>query len=78
VVYVGDLGGGELKEVLRELMALKVLSVSSHPEFLEAGGMINLLRDGKRITFEVNLSSAQQAGLALSAKLLRLAVRVLR
>ena len=44
----------------------------------ERGGMINFVRQDAKVKFEVNLKSTNRASLNLSARLLRLAVKVFR
>lgn len=62
---------------LRNLGA-PVLTLGDAPGFVEAGGMIGLRVEANRIRFDVNLSSAQRAGLALNSQMLQLAGRVLQ
>jgi len=50
-----------------------VLSVGESPNFLSAGGMINLFVEGGRVRFDVNMSATSARGLVPSSKLLRIA-----
>ncbi len=50
-----------------------VLTVSNSKGFPEQGGVVNLLTTGNRFAIEINLRAAQNAGLQISAKLIRLA-----
>jgi hypothetical protein len=50
-----------------------VLSVGESPDFLRAGGMINMFVEGGRVRFDVNVSAAMSRGLVASSKLLRVA-----
>jgi len=59
--------------VLRAAGEAPVLSVGESPNFLRAGGMINLFVEGGRVRFDVNLSAASARGLVASSKLLRVA-----
>jgi hypothetical protein len=59
--------------VLRAAGEAPVLSVGESPNFLKAGGMINLFVEGGRVRFDVNLSAASARGLVPSSKLLRVA-----
>jgi hypothetical protein len=52
---------------------LPVLTVGESDEFLDEGGMINLYFEDKQLRFEVNPSTAENAKLTVSSKLLRLA-----
>ena len=53
-----------------------VLTIGLERDFLEAGGIIALHRDDRRLRFEVDRDAAARAGLQLSSQLLRLAVAV--
>lgn len=50
------------------------LTVGETRGFLERGGIINLVEVQGRIRFEINQKAAQQAGLAMSSRLLSLAM----
>jgi hypothetical protein len=52
---------------------LGALTIGDGRGFRAKGGMIELVRDGDRISFEVNLDAARRAGLTVSSKLLGLA-----
>lgn len=51
-----------------------MLTVGETPHFLKGGGVITLVEVNGRIRFKVNQQAAQQAGLAVSSRLLRLAL----
>jgi hypothetical protein len=79
-----QLGGCHVLFVPEPADAQMVAAVSSRPVltiglqrgFLEAGGIIALHRDDRRLRFEVDRDAAARAGLQLSSQLLRLAVSV--
>lgn len=50
-----------------------VLTISDVPSFAASGGMINFFMKENKISFEINVDTAEQAGLKLSSQLLRLA-----
>jgi hypothetical protein len=52
------------------------LTVSDGPNFAARGGMIELFAEGNRLRFNINLPSAQRAGLRISSSLLQLAAHV--
>lgn len=61
-------------DAIRERVAgLPILTVSDQADFTRRGGMVGLVRYDKKIQIEVNYKKVQQAGLSMSAKLLRLA-----
>lgn len=65
-----------IKKTLKKLAELPILTVSDSPEFIRDGGMIGLIRDGRHVAFEVNVTAANAAGIYLSAQLLKLAKTV--
>jgi len=67
---------GELPRVLRALDPRGVLTVGEGEAFAREGGVIGLVMEENRVTFEVNLEAAERAHLTLSSKLLQLARRV--
>lgn len=64
-----------LPGILSTLRDNGVLTVGDVPQFLEAGGVINLRIEDKKIRFEVNLAAATRAHLVIRSSLLRLALR---
>ena len=53
-----------------------ILTVGDAPDFLDAGGIIQLMVLDRRIRFEVSSGAAARAGLQLSSQLMDLAVAV--
>lgn len=49
------------------------LLVGEFPGFIDNGGVINFFLEGDKLRFEISLSNAQQHGLQLSSRLLKLA-----
>ncbi len=62
-----------LREIASALRGYPVLTVSDVEQFCRHGGMIGLVTEGGRIRFEISQEAAEQAGLKISSKLLRLA-----
>jgi hypothetical protein len=87
VSRIGDLAAGErchlvyvsgdqqprLLAIFARLGDKPVLSISEIEGFAQHGGIIGLIRRGTRLSFQVNIGSAQRAGLAISTPLLELA-----
>jgi hypothetical protein len=48
------------------------------PKFSQQGGMIQFVVEANKVRFEVNLTSAERAGLTLSSELLKVATTVTR
>jgi len=68
------------KDFAKLLQLLKdhpVLTIGNTDGFLQAGGMINIFTEDKKMGFEVNLDSAKQAQIRIRAKLLKLARKVI-
>ncbi|MCP4389809.1 MAG: YfiR family protein [Gammaproteobacteria bacterium] len=59
--------------VLHSLAEVPVLTVGNHEDFVAEGGMIGLLRRGRRIRPLIDPAGARRAGIRISSKLLRLA-----
>jgi hypothetical protein len=76
VLYISVSEESRLKEIIAGLDKAGVLTVSDIPQFSQRGGMIQFVVVGNKIRFEVNLTSAQDAGLTLSSDLLKVAVAV--
>lgn len=64
-----------LERILPSVRNHGLLTVGDVPQFLESGGVINLLIEDKKVRFEVNLAAATRAHLTIRSSLLRLAVR---
>jgi len=76
VLFITASEAGQWKEILAALGKLSILTVSDMPQFAQHGGMIQFLRDGNRVRFDINLAATQRAGLNLSSELLKVAVTV--
>ena len=64
------------EKILKQLDGSPTLTVADRKGFLEAGGMINLVRVRKKIRWEINQTPVKKAEIRLSSQLLRNAVRV--
>jgi hypothetical protein len=78
VLFISSSESARLKQILTTLGDASVLTVSELPEFTQRGGMVQFVSEGSRVRFEVNLASAEHAGLTLSSELLKVAVNVRR
>lgn len=63
----------DANHVLKHAVSPGVLTVGESDDFLDAGGVIRLLIEDKKVRFEVNLNAAQRARLTISSQLLKLA-----
>lgn len=76
LIFVSDSEEKRVGAVVRELAGRNVLTVSDIDGFVDRGGMIQLKRSGKRVQFEINRRSTEQARLKISDQLFNLASKV--
>ncbi len=76
ILFIAKSERQRLPEILAKLDGLPVLTVSDIPGFAQAGGMVGLVEDNRRVVFEINLPKVQETELAMSAQLLKLATIV--
>lgn len=73
LLYLGDVTADEKNRSQDLAMRHKILTVSDTPRFAHEGGMIGIQTVARRIRITINLAAARQAGLSISAKLLKIA-----
>jgi hypothetical protein len=78
ILFISASEEGQLKEILATLDKTSVLTVSDISQFTRRGGMIQFVIDASRVRFEVNVTTAERAGLTLSSQLLKVAINVRR
>jgi hypothetical protein len=78
ILFISSSEDNHLKGILTALDKWNVLTVSDIPRFAQRGGMIQFVLDGNNVRFEVNLTTARDAGLTLSSELLKVAITVRR
>jgi len=76
ILFISTSEAKRLKKIIEALGNSAVLTVSDIPGFSQRRGMIQLVMEGNRIRFEVNLAATQRAGLTLSSELLKVATAV--
>ena len=64
------------RDWLDKLKGAPVLTVGETEEFLDYGGIVNLLLNDNSLQLEIDLNAAQKAGLRLNANLLKIAKKV--
>lgn len=77
ILYIHPSMEPQLGNILEMLEKYPVLTVSEIRHFTQKGGMINFVIKNNRVEFEINKNAAQQVGIKLSSKLLRLAIHVI-
>ena len=78
IVFIGNSEDARLSKDLDALNKKPLLTVSSLPQFLDHGGMIQFILQDNHVRFAVNLAAAQTAGLSPGSELLKVAVYVKR
>ena len=74
LVFVADSDGDvDPRFVLKAVEGVPVLTVSDVPGFAAGGGMLGLVRSGQHLAIEANPGAIRNAGLGVSAKVLKLA-----
>lgn len=73
ILFVSSSERKRFRVILAEVKADGVLTVGDTPGFAALGGVVNLRLDGDTVRMEVNVESAKQKKLQISAKLLSLA-----
>ena len=76
MVFVAEDSTKDMSDLLQQMNHLPVLTISDSAGFIDKGGMVGLIRNGRRVGFEVNLTAVRAAGLNMSAQLLKLAKTV--
>jgi len=78
ILFISSSEQNQLREILAVLDNTSVLTVSDMPQFSRRGGMIQFVVEANKVRFEVNLTTAERAGLTLSSQLLKVAINVKR
>lgn len=78
MLFVGVDVSNAFADIWTAAQSNHVLTVGESPEFETAGGIITFLIQGDKVRFAINMSSAEQAHLKISAQLQQLAASVRR
>ena len=73
VVFIVQSEESNLERILKILTNRAILTISDIEDFAKRGGTIGFFEDNNRIRFDINLDVANETGLQISSKLLRLA-----
>jgi hypothetical protein len=71
VVFVPE--GAAAGAYIRAADARPTLTVGESPDFIRMGGIVNFIREGTNVRFEIDPMTAERAGLRISSRLLQLA-----
>jgi hypothetical protein len=77
IVFVPHTENSRAGALLDALNGLSVLTVGDDESFAPRGGVIGFVREGERVSFEINLEAAERSRLTVSSKLLKVAVRLI-
>jgi hypothetical protein len=73
VLYINERDPAKVSEIIIKVTVYNTLTVSDCVDFCKLGGMIGFFRKNNKIKLQVNPGAAQNAGLIISSKLLRVA-----
>jgi len=76
MMFVGDNKQSEIEQFWANKKHLYVLSIGETDNFINSGGIINIMRTQDSYTFDINLEGAIKNGLFISSDLLILARKV--
>jgi hypothetical protein len=78
MLYVGGEDSARVTRYVRAVRRRPVLTVAGVDDGLDAGVVINFVLKEDRVRFEISTEAAEKNGLALSSRLLAVALRVLK
>ena len=70
ILFIGASKRKYLPQIFHNLKGLHVLTVGEMKKFVEVGGIMNFVTVKKKIYMEINIDTAQKAGLKISSMLL--------
>jgi len=73
ILFISASEKNQLSYIIQRLNNASVLTVADMEGFTSAGGMINLVMQDNKVSFDINLKSARLAVLKISSRLLKLA-----
>lgn len=77
IIFVTSTASHRQKLVFNTLKNSTALTVGESKGFVRQGGMINFIEKDGKIRFEINLRTANEAGLRITSKILRIAEHVI-
>jgi hypothetical protein len=70
VLFVATSERSRIAAILEKVKGSSILTVGENDDFLEKGGIINLVHRDRKIRLQVNISAAEKAHLKISSRLL--------
>ena len=77
LLFVSSSERENMREIVASLAGASVLTTGDMDRFANQGGIINLIKRGNKIRFEINSNAAAQSGLKLSSYLMGLASNII-
>ncbi len=77
IIFITRSAKSNTRKILSYTKDSHSLTVGESDDFLEKGGMINFVRKGDKIRFEINVAAYETAELRISSKVLRIAERLI-
>ena len=66
ILFVASSEENNLERILSALRGMPVLTIGEMTQFAERGGMINLITQGNRIRFDINVEAIERLEAAIS------------
>ena len=73
ILFVSRTETDRFRQSVGEVLQRPILTIGEESAFLDSGGMVAFVMEGKRVRFDVNLGATERAGITLNSQLLRLA-----
>lgn len=78
ILFVGDDKKLDMERLYKSKKYVYILSVSEQKGFIERGGIVNIIDQSQKISFDIDLDNAKKRGLFISSDLLSLARNIKR
>jgi hypothetical protein len=76
ILFIGHSDKDEIAEVLQKIRKKPILTVGDQESAAESGVDITMITVEEKVRFQINNKAASEAGIKISSKLLRLAIRI--
>jgi hypothetical protein len=73
ILFVPTTEDDSLSRIVQKVQNSAVLTIGESEDFCSSGGFIRLFTEDNKVRFEINQEAAEQVGLRISSKLLKLA-----
>ena len=76
IIFISKSERGNVPGIVAALAGTGIMTVSDMEGFVKMGGVLGFVTDGGKVRFEINQAAAKRAGVEISSRLLKLAIRV--